>query len=121
MIIPLDSHVRLWLGTLLIAIFASASGCGEDKYSNAGTAKDRQEGVQATAVPPGTPAQDASVPQATAALASQAASSGTAPTSRDDKKSAPMKDLTKAEERQSMPKAGQVNNHSSPSLDTKQQ
>ena len=41
-----------------------------------------------------------------------------APTSRDDASTRPRGDLTKAEESNAMPKAGQANNHSSPSLES---
>lgn len=42
-----------------------------------------------------------------------------APTSRDDTSTRPRGDMTPAEESNSMPKAGQVNNHSSPSFEGK--
>ena len=67
------------------------------------------------AVPLGSAAaSDPSVPPA-AVVAAQPA----APTSRDDTSTRPRGEMTQAEESNSMPKAGQANNHSSPSFEGK--
>ena len=67
------------------------------------------------AVPLGSAAaSDPSVPPATVVAAQPAA-----PTSRDDTSTRPQGSMTKAEESNSMPKAGQANNHSSPSFEGK--
>lgn len=66
-----------------------------------------------SAVPLGSAAaSDPSLPPASVVSAEAAA-----PTSRDDADTRARSDLTKAEESNSMPKAGQANNHSSPSFE----
>ena len=59
-----------------------------------------------------TPSFDPSLPSAEAASVPAAS-----PTSRDDNASRPLGELSKADESSAMPKAGQANNHSSPSLE----
>ena len=66
------------------------------------------------AVPLGSAAaSDPSLPAASVVKSEPAA-----PTSRDDASTRPRGDLTKADELNAMPKAGQANNHSSPSLES---
>ncbi len=66
------------------------------------------------AVPLGSAAaSDPSLPPASVVEAKPAA-----PTARDDASTRPRGDLSKADESNAMPKAGQANNHSSPSLES---
>jgi hypothetical protein len=64
----------------------------------------------------GSPSTGVPVTQATPPLPPVDAVQG-APTATDSKANDPTGNLTKAEESGSMPKAGQANNHSSPSLE----
>jgi len=79
-----------------------------------GASQDMAAGAPApgAVAPRSTPASDPSVPAAASVVEAPAAVGG-----RDDKTSNPLGTLTKADESQAMPKPGQANTHSSPSLD----
>lgn len=97
---------------LLLALGVTLAAC-ERKTPPTPSVLSSAEMPSKAAVPLGSAAaSDPSIPPA-----SVVSSEPAAPTSRDDSSTRPRGDLTKAEESNSMPKAGQANNHSSPSLE----
>ena len=98
----------------VLALGTALSAC-EKKNPPTPSVLSATERPSRAAVPIGSAAaSDPSVPPATVVPAEPGA-----PTSRDDTSTRPLGDLTKAEESNSMPKAGQANNHSSPSFQGK--
>ena len=98
--------------TLLVALGAVLSAC-EKKSPPLPSVVSAAETPSKEAVPLGSAAaSDPSVPPASVVAAQPAA-----PTSRDDASTRARSDMTKAEESNAMPKAGQANNHSSPSFE----
>jgi hypothetical protein len=73
----------------------------------------------APAQQPPAPVADPSLPPADKALSAAGKVDGNTAGGTDSKATQPMGDLTKKEESESMPKAGQANNHSSPSIEPK--
>lgn len=98
--------------TLLLALGAVLAAC-EKKPTPTPSVLSAAEVPSKAAVPLGSAAaSDPSVPPASVVAAEPAA-----PTSRDDASTRARSDMTKAEESNAMPKAGQANNHSSPSFE----
>ena len=97
---------------LLLAVGATLAAC-QRKTPPTPSVLSSAEMPSKSAVPLGSvAASDPSIPPASVVPSEPAA-----PTSRDDSSTRPRGDLTKAEESNSMPKAGQANNHSSPSFE----
>lgn len=98
--------------TLLLVIAAALVAC-DKKTPPLPSVLSSTETPSKAAVPLGSAAaSDPSVPTGSVVAAQPAA-----PTSRDDASTRARSDMTKAEESNAMPKAGQANNHSSPSFE----
>ena len=98
---------------VVLALGTALSACEKKPPPTPSVSVSATETPSKAAVPLGSSAaSDPSVPPATVVRSEPAA-----PTSRDDASTRPRGDLTKAEESNSMPKAGQANNHSSPSFE----
>ena len=107
-----NRSISLRVVALLLTLGVALSAC-EKKPPPTPSVVSAAETPSKEAVPLGSAAaSDPSVPPASVVAAEPAA-----PTSRDDASTRARSDMTKAEESNAMPKAGQANNHSSPSFE----
>jgi hypothetical protein len=104
----------------IIAVLALSSvlaACGQRADSPIKTGTTGSLANPAASAPPAAPDRE-SPPTTTPATHAQAPQpdATSAPTARDTPAAGPLKEMTPAEESRSMPKPGQVNNYSTPSI-----
>jgi hypothetical protein len=104
--------IRPFHAWLAIAAAASLVACGDKPPAPAQTGA-------ATAIP-GAPPPPAGMPEAVPVPPAPGPAANPAETSRDSASTNPKGTMTKEQESQSMPMAGQANNHSSTALDANQ-